>query len=73
MHLPVRGFRNDDICDELRIRRHGYQLRCLEPVDHDGPHRWTPELVDTRNGAGTRPPIARATASAVERIGRMLG
>ena len=73
MRFPTRVFRNDDICDELRTRRHGYQLRCLEPVGHDGPHLWTPELVDSRCRAGTRPPIARATASAVERIGRFLG
>jgi hypothetical protein len=34
------------ICNATRVRRHGYQLRCLEPDDHTGDHQWTPELVD---------------------------
>jgi hypothetical protein len=33
------------VCDETRPRRYGYQLRCLEPPDHTGGHRWTPELL----------------------------
>ncbi len=33
------------ICNETRPRSYGYQLRCLEPRGHAGPHRWTPELV----------------------------
>jgi hypothetical protein len=33
------------VCDETRPRRFGYQLRCLEPPDHTGGHRWTPELL----------------------------
>jgi hypothetical protein len=32
-------------CNETRPRRFGYQLRCLEPPDHTGGHRWTPELI----------------------------
>jgi len=35
------------ICDETRLRPHGYQLRCHELVGHDGEHRWTPELLRT--------------------------
>jgi hypothetical protein len=33
------------ICNEVRARLHGYQLRCLEPDGHAGEHRWTPELL----------------------------
>jgi hypothetical protein len=33
------------ICDQVRARLHGYQLRCLEPDGHSGEHRWTPELL----------------------------
>jgi len=42
------------ICNEIRRRRYGYRLRCLEPVGHDGAHRWTPELVpaDAQTGPG---------------------
>jgi hypothetical protein len=32
-------------CDEVRSTRLHYQLRCLLGPDHDGDHRWTPELV----------------------------
>lgn len=32
------------VCGETP-RRWGYQLRCLEPLGHDGAHRWTPETV----------------------------
>jgi hypothetical protein len=30
------------VCGETRARRHGYQLRCLEPTGHHGTHRWPP-------------------------------
>jgi hypothetical protein len=70
---PSRRFRAAGVCGEQRPRRYGYRLRCLEPEAHDGPHRWTPELVDApaRRG-GSRPPISRATAHVVERVGRLL-
>ena len=32
-------------CDEVRSTRLHYQLRCLLTPDHDGDHRWTPELL----------------------------
>jgi hypothetical protein len=32
-------------CDEVRSTRLHYRLRCLLAPDHDGDHRWTPELV----------------------------
>ena len=32
-------------CDEVRSTRLHYRLRCLLSPDHDGDHRWTPELV----------------------------
>lgn len=32
-------------CDEVRSTRLHYRLRCLLAPDHDGEHRWTPELV----------------------------
>ena len=32
-------------CDEVRSTRLHYRLRCLLTPDHDGDHRWTPELV----------------------------
>jgi len=32
-------------CDEIRSTRLHYRLRCLLTPDHDGDHRWTPELV----------------------------
>ena len=32
-------------CDEVRSTRLHYRLRCLLRPDHDGEHRWTPELV----------------------------
>jgi hypothetical protein len=32
-------------CDEVRSTRLHYRLRCLLRPDHDGDHRWTPELV----------------------------
>ena len=32
-------------CDEIRSTRLHYRLRCLLRPDHDGDHRWTPELV----------------------------
>jgi hypothetical protein len=32
-------------CDETRSTRLHYQLRCLLAADHDGDHRWTPELL----------------------------
>jgi hypothetical protein len=34
-----------ETCDEVRSTRLHYQLRCLLHPDHDGDHRWTPELV----------------------------
>lgn len=36
---------NDALCNEVRARLHGYQLRCLEPDGHPDEHRWTPELL----------------------------
>jgi hypothetical protein len=46
------------ICDETRLRAHGYQLRCHEQVGHDGEHRWTPELLralpEQRDRGGAR-------------------
>ena len=33
------------ICNQVRARLHGYQLRCLEPDGHAGEHQWTPELL----------------------------
>jgi hypothetical protein len=73
MRISVAALWNDEICDERRPRRHGYQLRCLERAGHDGPHQWTPELTHApaRRDA-TRPPIRRATASAVGRLARFL-
>ncbi len=32
-------------CDEVRSTRLHYRLRCLLSPDHDGDHRWTPELL----------------------------
>ena len=32
-------------CDEVRSTRLHYRLRCLLHPDHDGDHRWTPELL----------------------------
>jgi hypothetical protein len=32
-------------CDEVRSTRLHYRLRCLLRPNHDGDHRWTPELV----------------------------
>ena len=32
-------------CDEVRSTRLHYRLRCLLTPEHDGEHRWTPELV----------------------------
>ena len=32
-------------CDETRATRLHYQLRCLLTAEHDGEHRWTPELL----------------------------
>jgi hypothetical protein len=32
-------------CDEVRSTRLHYRLRCLLRPEHDGEHRWTPELV----------------------------
>lgn len=37
-------------CDEVRSTRLHYRLRCLLTPNHDGDHRWTPELVPA--GAG---------------------
>jgi hypothetical protein len=66
-----------ECCDERRPRRHGYRLRCLEPAGHDGPHRWTLELVDgppTRDT--TRPAAGRhagvSVSSVARRVGRIL-
>ncbi len=36
-------------CDETRSTRLHYQLRCLLNVDHDGEHRWTPELLSAES------------------------
>jgi hypothetical protein len=36
---------NEALCNEVRARLHGYQLRCLEPDGHAGDHLWTPELL----------------------------
>ena len=46
MRLIRKLFRSTVVCDECRRRRHGYQLRCLEPAGHAGAHRWTPELLE---------------------------
>jgi hypothetical protein len=73
MRLTPRVLRPPGVCGECRLRRHGYQLRCLEPTDHEGPHRWTPELLDgSDRRAGTRPPLRRATTSMAERLGRIV-
>jgi len=32
-------------CDETRTTRLHYRLRCLLRPEHDGEHRWTPELI----------------------------
>ena len=32
-------------CDEVRSTRLHYRLRCLLHPDHEGEHRWTPELL----------------------------
>jgi hypothetical protein len=63
MRLSPRGLRPPDRCDELRPRRHGYQLRCLEAAGHTGPHLWTPELVERPGHRDTtRPSVARRLA-----------
>jgi hypothetical protein len=73
MRITARAPSIPDVCDERRPRRFGYQLRCLEPAGHDGPHRWTPELAgEPSRRDATRPPIRRATASAVGRLARFL-
>jgi hypothetical protein len=54
MRFLLGASRAAAVCNETRTRRYGYQLRCLEPQDHDGAHRWTPELVP--DGGSTRPP-----------------
>ena len=47
--MDAREGRRDEhevaLCNSVRPRRFGYQLRCLEPDRHPGDHRWTPELV----------------------------
>jgi hypothetical protein len=42
-------------CDEVRSTRLHYRLRCLLTPDHDGEHRWTPELLphDADDGFAT--------------------
>ena len=43
---PRRGSDDTiDSCDEIRPTRLHYQLRCRLARDHQGDHRWTPELV----------------------------
>ena len=42
--LPL-DLTDSTLCNAIRRRPHGYQLRCLEPDGHDGGHRWNPELV----------------------------
>lgn len=37
--------KNTRTCDEVRSTRLHYRLRCLLTPNHDGDHRWTPELV----------------------------
>ena len=37
--------KNARTCDEVRSTRLHYRLRCLLTPNHDGDHRWTPELV----------------------------
>jgi hypothetical protein len=32
-------------CDETRSTRLHYRLRCLLHPEHEGEHRWTPELL----------------------------
>ena len=34
-----------ETCDEVRSTRLHYRLRCLLHPDHEGEHRWTPELL----------------------------
>lgn len=38
-------------CDETRSTRLHYQLRCLLTAEHDGDHRWTPELLTADSGS----------------------
>jgi hypothetical protein len=38
-------------CDETRSTRLHYQLRCLLSAEHDGEHRWTPELLTADPGS----------------------
>ena len=55
MARPLSILFDPAICNEIRRRRHGYRLRCLEPVGHDGAHRWTPELVPAESQTGPGP------------------
>ncbi|HEX4532049.1 MAG TPA: hypothetical protein VIA11_21885 [Acidimicrobiia bacterium] len=34
-----------ETCDEVRSTRLHYRLRCLLHPEHEGEHRWTPELL----------------------------
>jgi hypothetical protein len=41
----IRETTTPPTCDEVRSTRLHYRLRCLLKPEHDGDHRWTPELV----------------------------
>jgi len=66
MRFTSRVLRAPGVCDQCRPRRHGYQLRCLEPAGHDGAHLWTPELVEQPGRRDTTRP------SVAHRLGRLL-
>ena len=57
MRLVYRRRPQVAVCNAIRAKRYGYQLRCLEPRGHDGEHRWTPELV--ADAGTTGPPRPR--------------
>jgi hypothetical protein len=73
MRLSPRTPRPPGVCDERRPRRHGYRLRCLEPEGHQGPHLWTPELLDEPVPRDRTRPAVKGAADPVSSVARRVG